>query len=96
MIEDYLQVLELGYFEAPFAFEGLTDEHVWQRPAEGLLSIGELAAHIVYWETIRLAGEGGEDPPDLEKCHVKSVLLDHRFSYYPRTIATPLPRSNGR
>jgi len=90
MLEAYLSLLELGYFEVTFAFEGLTDEHVWKRPAEGLLSVGELAGHIVYWEAVRLAGEGGENPEaDLERCHVKSPLIDHRFRYYSTTLETP-------
>jgi len=89
MIEIYLDLLELGYFETKIAFEGLADEHVWKRPAEGLLSVGELAGHIAYWEAVRLAGDGGtlEDSP--VKCHVISPLIDPRFRYYPTTIATP-------
>src|SRR6266849_1997631 len=98
MIEAYLEALDLGYFEVKFAFEGLADEHVWKRPAEGLLSVGELAGHIAYWEAVRLAGEGGEPTPeangvaltpDLTKCRVRSLLIDPRFEYYPTTLATP-------
>lgn len=90
MLEDYLTALELGYYEVQFAFEGLADENVWKRPAEGLLSVGELAGHIAYWEAVKLAGEGGAPPtPDLAKCRVSSPLIDHRFGYYPATIATP-------
>ena len=89
MLEAYLKMLDLGYYEAPFAFEGLADEKVWKRPAEGLLSAGELAGHIAYWEAVRLAGEGGDSPPDLAKCKVSSPLIDSRFGYYPTTIATP-------
>ena len=98
MVEAYLETLELGYFEVSEAFGGLSDANVWKRPAEGLLSVGELAGHIAYWEAVRLAGEGGEPEPeangislmpDLAKCRVSSPLIDHRFSYYPNTIATP-------
>lgn len=98
MIETYLGVLEEGYYEVKFAFEGLADENVWKRPAEGLLSVGELAGHIAYWEAIKLAGEGGEPEPeangvavmpDLAKCRVSSLLIDHRFGYYPKTLTTP-------
>src|SRR5262245_12684874 len=84
-MEAYLKLLEVGYYEVKFAFEGLADENVWKRPAEGLLSVGELAGHIAYWEAIRLAGEG-EDP---EKCRVSSPLIDQRFRYHPTTLATP-------
>jgi hypothetical protein len=89
MIDAYLEVLELAYFEVGEAFKGLGDENVWKRPADGLLSIGELAGHIAYWEAVRLAGEGEDRPPDLEKCHVKSLLIDARFSYYPSTLSIP-------
>ena len=88
MVEAYLTALELGYYEVTFAFEGLADENVWKRPAPGLLSVGELAGHIAYWEAVKLAGEGGEPEPDLAKCKVSSPLIDHQFGYYPTTIAT--------
>jgi len=71
--------LEQDYFELGEAFKGLADENVWKRPAEGLLSVGELAGHIAYWEAVRLAGEG----EDLAKCKVSSPLIDPRFRYYP-------------
>ena len=92
MVEALLAVLEEGYYEAKIAFEGLADENVWKRPDDRLLSVGDLAGHIAYWEAVRLAGEdsGGEEPePDLEKCRVSSPLIDHRFAYYPMTVATP-------
>lgn len=90
MLEDYLKFLDLGYYEAKFAFEGLADARVWKRPAEGLVSVGELAGHIAYWEAVRLAGEGGEKPePDLSKCKVSSLLIDRRFAYYPISLAHP-------
>jgi hypothetical protein len=85
MVEAYLRLLEQGYYEVKFAFEGLADENVWKRPAEGLLSVGELAGHIAYWEAVKLAGEG-EDPT---KCRVSSPLIDPRFRYHPTTMATP-------
>lgn len=89
MLETYLDLLELGYFEAQFAFEDLAPEKLWKRPAEGLLSIGELAGHISYWEATRFAGGSAWPDADLEKCKVKSPLIDPRFSYYYRTLETP-------
>lgn len=94
MLEAYLEVLEEGYYEVKVAFEGLADENLWQRPAAGLLSVGELAGHIAYWEAVKLAGEGGKQGfglihPDLAKCRVSSLLIDNRFSYHPATIALP-------
>lgn len=96
-VEAYLKILEVGYFEVKEAFAGLADENVWRRPAEGLLSVGELAGHVAYWEAVRLAGEGGEPKPeangvslmpDLAKCQVNSLLVDQRFGYHLKTIAT--------
>jgi hypothetical protein len=85
MLETCLKLLEQGYYEVKFALEGMADENVWKRPAEGLLSVGELAGHMAYWEAVRLTGDG----EDLEKCRVSSPLVDNRFRYYPRTLATP-------
>lgn len=96
--EAYLKVLDVGYFEVEEAFKGLADENVWKRPAAGLLSVGELAGHLAYWEAVRLAGEGEKQVteangasliPDLAKCRVSSPLIDHRFSYHPLTVASP-------
>jgi hypothetical protein len=99
MVEAYLKLLDQGYYEVKFAFEGLADENVWKRPVEGLLSVGELAGHLAYWEAVRLAGESGELKPeangisfvpDLSKCKVSSLLIDNRFAYQPKTImSTP-------
>jgi hypothetical protein len=89
MVEAYLEALELGYYELQFAFEGMADENVWKRPAEGLLSVGELAGHIAYWIAVRFASDGGDPSrPDLTTCRVSSPLIDHRFAYYPMTIAS--------
>lgn len=95
--EAYLKVLDVGYFEVQEAFKGLADENVWKRPTAEILSVGELAGHIAYWEAVRLAGEGlvsvaaagGELLPDLAKCRVSGPFLDHRFMYYPITLAHP-------
>jgi hypothetical protein len=87
MVDAYIAVLELDFFELKEAFGGLKDENIWKRPAAGLLSVGELAGHIAYWFAGRLASEGdGTGHPDLSKCKVQSLLIDRRFSYYPNTI----------
>ncbi len=87
MLETYLNALETGYYEVTFAFEGLADENVWNRPAPGLLSVGELAAHIAFGEATHFTAEGnGEGRPDLTTCKVQIVLIDPRFAYYPHTL----------
>ncbi len=82
MIEAYIKLLDQGYYELQFALEGMAADKVWVRPAPNLLSVGELAGHIAYWEAVRLAGEG----TDLDKCSIKSPLVDSRFMYYPHTV----------
>lgn len=84
MLETYLKILDLDFFEITEAFKGLADANVWKRPAPGLLSVGELAGHIAYWEATRFTGEG----QDLAKCKVRSPLIDERFAYYPTTLTT--------
>src|SRR2546423_9546466 len=81
MLEVYLKLLEQDYFELGEAFKGLADENVWKRPAKGLLSVGELAGHIAYWEAMRLAGEG----EGLAKWKGTSPLIDPRFRFYTNT-----------
>ena len=40
MVEASLKLLEAGFYEVGFAFEQLSNENVWRRPAERLLSVG--------------------------------------------------------
>jgi hypothetical protein len=89
MLETYLDLLELDYFELGVAFEGLVDENVWKRPAEGLLSVGEIAGHICYAEATRLGGVGkrNDDMAPDARC-VRSPLIDSRFAYYPKILDT--------
>ena len=82
MLDTYLELLDLDFFELTEAFSGLADQHVWQRPVPELLSVGELAGHIAFWEATRFAGEGA----DLAKCRIKSPLLDPPFRYYTTTL----------
>lgn len=90
MLDTYLKTLDLCYFEVTEAFKGLQDDHVWKRPASGLLSVGELAGHVAYWEAVRCGGDGedGSAQRDLSNCKIKSPLLDARFAYYTTTIET--------
>jgi len=90
MLDTHLKALDLCYFEVTEAFKDLADENVWKRPDHRLLSVGELAGHIAYWEAIRFASEseGGDAPRDLSTCKIESVLLDQRFGYYTMTVET--------
>ena len=90
MLDIFLKHLDLCYFEVAEAFKGLADEHVWVRPHAGLLSVGELAGHVAYWEAVRFAGEAedGSSEQDLSNCMITSPLLDQRFGYYTSTVDT--------
>ena len=46
--------------EFAIACEGLADEDLWTRPEPRLLSVGELAGHIAYWQAVHVFG-GGDD-----------------------------------
>lgn len=89
MRELYLEMLEEAYFEVKLAFDGLADGHLWKRPGIGLLSIGEMAGHMAYWEAVKLVGEGWES--ETAKTRLQSPLIDPRFRYYPMPDALPLP-----
>jgi len=90
MLEVYLAQLELSYFELGESFKGLKDENVWKRPAEGLLSVGEIAGHMAYWCALRLVGDGGcsEDDPSwgLASLTITSPLIDPRFRYFTNNL----------
>ena len=60
--------------------EGLADEDLWKRPHPRLLSIGELAGHIAYYEAIRTAGPSGIEGP----------LVDEAFKYYTPNLESPV------
>ncbi|HWD39479.1 MAG TPA: DinB family protein [Fimbriimonas sp.] len=57
-----LKALDTCIWEMGEGFKGLSDSDVWKRPAPKLLGIGELAAHVAYWEAISFLGEGFESP----------------------------------
>ena len=84
MLETYLSQLDLCYFEISEAFKGLDDAHVWKRPHPRLLSVGELAGHVAYWEARRFAGDGTSG--DISTFTIHSPLLDSRFAYYTTNV----------
>ena len=90
MIDTYVDMFDLCYFEVQEAFRELADENVWKRPAEGLLSIGEIAGHIAYSEARRLASDDdSEAEKEVATWAVHSPLIDRRFAYYPITLQNP-------
>jgi len=57
-----VKALDVAHWEMGEAFKGLPDADVWKRPDPRLLSIGELAAHVGYWEAQSFLGEGFDSP----------------------------------
>lgn len=71
--------------EFAIALGGLPDEDLWKRADPRLLSVGELAGHVAYWQAVWTLG-GGSNRPDLEQLPLKSPLLDHAFRYYTSSV----------
>lgn len=74
-----LHAWDTAHWEFTLAFEGLSDDDLWHRPAPGLWSIGELAGHVAFWEAV--SAEGGT---------VDSPLVDPRFRYYDSHADDPV------
>lgn len=80
--------------ELAIALGGLSDEDLWTRAHPRLLSVGELAGHIVYGQAVWVLGPGSYRP-DLEALAIKSPLLDHGFGYYTDQVDQPFRVSLG-
>ncbi|MBX3110620.1 MAG: DinB family protein [Fimbriimonadaceae bacterium] len=89
----YLAMFDEYYFEVGEAFRGLADDKVWRRPDPSILSVGELAGHIAYWEAVRYAGgsEGQTWESQAATSRIESPLVRPHFRYYTTTVAGPLP-----
>ena len=70
-LDTLLKLWDEGHWEFTLAFEGLSDDDLWRRADPRLLSVGELAGHVAYWEA-QYAGE----------VVAASPLRDDRFRYY--------------
>lgn len=79
-----------AHWEFSLVFEGLSDEDVWMRADPRLLSVGELAGHIAFWEAVGFlpAAAGGE--VDVAKFAIKSPLVDRGFRYYTSSADQPV------
>lgn len=87
-MERLLEAWDSGHWEFTLAFEGLSDEDLWRRTDPRLLSLGELAGHVAYWQAVWIHGDGN-DRPDLASLPVRSPLVDHAFRYYSGTVDSP-------
>jgi hypothetical protein len=80
-----IEAWDEGHREFAIALGGLSDDDLWTRAHPRLLSVGELAGHVAYWQAVWVLG-GGNDRPDLEQLPIKSPLLDHAFRYYTSNV----------
>ncbi|RYG96288.1 MAG: DinB family protein [Alphaproteobacteria bacterium] len=74
-----VKALDTAHWEMSEAFKGLPDEDTWRRPDPRLLSVGELAAHVAYWESRMYLGEG----------KIESPLITPAANYYTASVDEP-------
>lgn len=80
-----VKALDTAHWEMGEAFKELPDIDVWRRPDPRLLSVGELACHVAYWEAQSFLGEGGTESP----------LIVPAARYYTSHSAEPFELSMG-
>ena len=83
-LETLMKALDSAHWELSEAFKGLPDEDVWKRPHPRLLSVGEQAAHIAYWEAQSFFGDT-----------FKSPLTASAASYYTSNVEEPFELAMG-
>jgi uncharacterized damage-inducible protein DinB len=75
--EEAFKPLDAAIWEMGEGFGGLADSDVWVRAHPHLLSVGELAAHVAFWEVHSILGS------------FDSPLATEGASYYPDSVAAP-------
>ena len=83
-----IEAWDEAHREFDIALGGLQNEELWTRAHPRLLSVGELAGHIAYWQAVWVTGEGNHKP-DLAQLPVKSALLNDGFRYYTSSVDQP-------
>lgn len=77
------QAWDSGFWEFSLVFEEMEDAALWVRPHENLLSVGEIACHVVY-SLVTYANKVGANP------ELTSTLSVREASYYLHNIGTPI------
>ena len=77
-----------GHREFAISMGNIPSEDLWKRPHPRLLSVGEIAGHVAYWQAVWGTGEGN-DRPDVSTLPIQSPLIDHGFRYYTLSVETP-------
>lgn len=75
-----MKALDTAVWEMGEAFKGLEDTDVWARPHPRLLSIGEMASHVAYWEALSFLGEGFESPLTATYAHYYTSAVEKPFT----------------
>lgn len=83
-----IEAWDEAHREFNIALEGLADEDVWKRAHPRLLSVGELAGHIAYWQAVG-AQNAGNTSRDLTGLAIESPLLNEAFRYYTSNADQP-------
>lgn len=76
-----IEAWDEAHREFAIALGGLSDEDLWKRAHPRLLSVGELAGHVAYWQAVWITG-GGNHRPELATLPIQSPLLNDAFRYY--------------
>jgi hypothetical protein len=76
--QGYIEAWDIAHWELTLAFEDLRDEDLWRRAHPSLLSVGELAAHVAYSESL------------LPQPMPESPLVNRRFGYYLNQVDDPV------
>ncbi len=76
-------VWDEGHREFEISLEGIGDEDLWVRPHPSLLSVGELAGHVTYYESRMTTGH-------LPDGQIAGPLVDKAFSYYTEGVGHPV------
>ena len=82
-LDSQSQAWDSAFWEFSLVFEELNDADLWVRPHANLLSIGEIACHIVYCLTM-YANKLAADPMLASPLSVKDA------SYYLHNVGSPI------
>ena len=99
VVDSYLDLLDVQREQAFAALDGLTDDHIWQRPAPKEWSIGEILNHntlvlasmLPYarfaWRYLRWLGERRKHRP--YRTEIRDVYRTGRFPMWVGFLWTP-------
>lgn len=75
-----MKALDTTVWEMSEAFKDIPDEDVWKRPVPQLLSVGEIAAHVAYWEAQSFFGENFDSPLALASARYYTSNVSEPYS----------------